>query len=628
MLHSVGHWITPNIKFASVRLDRWALSLGRIEVAAVLLRFGADPDAPDRFGASCLHGVAALQQQQQGEQLLDDELSTFVIDDCTVSADAGSDEVSSLGDVQGVYRCRGRGLGGDGSTGSMPDGNSRSSSCKDSDAHLESESNSQPLAREPKAGATLTAASDHGFTAPRGSDDLFSSSSTAAVAALSGSRFPSALNGTTTCTEYGDGPIRIGTERRKLNNAPQALAELLLTFGARPDFVKSPPPSRSGDSCNSDSNNISFAVGHNAEHPGDIAWQQVATSSIRGGSRSCINERVAGETPLHVAARESSVRVVEALLRAGADPNAKTSPEEGGLTPLHFAAGPGGEEHRRAVVRLLLSAGADADSESGDGVTTPLRRACENAAVGCVEELLRWDPHACAAAASTTSTATTSRPMLSPPGSSYRPCSCCPVPAAASSSLFTAMPPSNSESHSGSYRGFSQNPISFAAATGSSAAAEHISSSHQTGHVPDSLAQRPPAIIHKSTGEFRRLVKVLESEVGSRVPAAARDPSDLESIRIMLRRAPADRAWRRRGWLLMLYTRCLRNINHSDEIQEPETVTFCRSAVGWVSFARSSCRSAVKVVAPSKEVREKRDGWRAGCPHNEFATFSLNLEMA
>lgn len=46
--------------------------------------------------------------------------------------------------------------------------------------------------------------------------------------------------------------------------------------------------------------------------------------------------------------------------------------------------------------------------------------------------------------------------------------------------------------------------------------------------------------------------------VGSRVPLSARDMADCRKIHQMLRRMPLDRAWRRRGWLCMLYTRATR----------------------------------------------------------------------
>ncbi|CAM9314744.1 unnamed protein product, partial [Hapterophycus canaliculatus] len=42
---------------------RWALSMGRAGAAAALLEAGADPDAPDRRGACCLHAVAALKPE-------------------------------------------------------------------------------------------------------------------------------------------------------------------------------------------------------------------------------------------------------------------------------------------------------------------------------------------------------------------------------------------------------------------------------------------------------------------------------------------------------------------------------------------------------------------------------------
>lgn len=447
-------------------------------------------------------------------------------------------------------------------------------------------------------GATSTAAVDHGSSScfALGCDASPFSSSTMAV--TPGSSFPSAPFGTPAPVERGGSPVRIRTSRRKRTNTLEALAEMLLAFGARPDFVKCPPRSSSSD--NSNSKNNSSPIHDNAE-PGDIARQQV-TASCGGGGMRRINKTVAGETPLHVAARESSVRVVEVLLRAGANPNAKTMREEGGMSPLHFAACPGGEDHRRAVVRLLLSAGADANAVSTDRMTTPLRRACENAAVGCVEELLRWDPHVSPVSSSILRVAGDLAPGNS---TSSRPCSA--VPAAASSLLLFGAAAPVSPSDAGSLSGSSQDPIAPSAAA-AAAAAKHISSSHHTGHLPNLPAQRPPA----TTSEFMCLVKTLEGEVGSRVPAAAKDPADLKKIRVLLRRAPADRAWRRRGWLLMLYNRCSPNATINNSFWKNETVTFCRPALGRVSFAGCACRSAQKAVDQDKEVRGRKS---AGHPH-------------
>jgi len=135
--------------------------------------------------------------------------------------------------------------------------------------------------------------------------------------------------------------------------SPIVLAKLLLSAGATPNLARS------------------------------------AVESARGHVTPSVGAISVGETPLHVAARESSVEVAKVLLLYGADANIKTSAEKGGFSPLHCAAAPGNDESRRAVVRALLEAGAAIDAVSTEGLT-PLRLACLNASVGCVEELLRW----------------------------------------------------------------------------------------------------------------------------------------------------------------------------------------------------------------------------------------------
>eukprot|EP00752_Nemacystus_decipiens_P011495 g10207.t1 len=211
-----------------------------------------------------------------------------------------------------------------------------------------------------------------------------------------------------------------------------------------------------------------------------------------------------GETPLHVAARESSVEVTKMLLSHGADPNIKTSAEEGGLSPLHCTAAPGNDDSRRAVVRALLEAGADIDAASADGVT-PLKLACLNAAVGCVQELLRWgaDDVSCvprwlpsvrrrrSSSVSSFKPALVSAPRLSPPSS--------------------------------------------------------VSNLGAAGVVE-------PARVDAAVPASATLVAVSKF-VGSRMPVSARDEIDCQAILDMLYMAPYDRAWRRRGWLILLYAR-------------------------------------------------------------------------
>jgi ankyrin repeat protein len=74
-------------------------------------------------------------------------------------------------------------------------------------------------------------------------------------------------------------------------------------------------------------------------------------------------------TPLHAAAGAGCVDVVDLLIKAGADVNAK---DDFGWTPLHYAAARGNVE----IIRRLVAAGADIDAEKFDG-KTPLHVALD-----------------------------------------------------------------------------------------------------------------------------------------------------------------------------------------------------------------------------------------------------------
>lgn len=322
---------------------RWALSLGRADAAAALLNAGADPDAPDRRGACCLHTVAGLKSD----------------------------------DGYGV-ESGGGGGGGDGGDAVMP----------------------------------------------------------------------------------------------------AVLAGLLLSAGATPNLALG--------GCRG-------AAGFR---------ERAATGGGGGGDGGggvCV-----GETPLHVAARESSVEVAKMLLLYGADANIRTSAAEGGLSPLHCTAAPGNDDSRRAVVRALLDAGAVIDAASADGMT-PLKLACLNAAVGCVKELLRWG--------------------------------------ADEASMVPRYSPSVLK------RRLSSPPLSLQPMV--------ASASHLSRPTPESVLA--PAGVRSAPNDAAALAAtelVAANElVGSRVPASARDETDCQDILRMLYMAPLDRAWRRRGWLVLLYVR-------------------------------------------------------------------------
>jgi ankyrin repeat protein len=87
-----------------------------------------------------------------------------------------------------------------------------------------------------------------------------------------------------------------------------------------------------------------------------------------------------GNTPLHYAAREGRLKVVELLLEHGADPNIQ---DKDGWTPLHYAAW----KRRLKVVELLLEHGADPNIQDKDG-ETPLHLAAWDGHLDVVKFLL------------------------------------------------------------------------------------------------------------------------------------------------------------------------------------------------------------------------------------------------
>jgi ankyrin repeat protein len=87
-----------------------------------------------------------------------------------------------------------------------------------------------------------------------------------------------------------------------------------------------------------------------------------------GASLTVISRNSTANTPLHAAlAGMTNARLVERLLDAGADPNARG---ENGILPLHLAASRGDN----ALCALLIARGADRQATMDDG-TTPAEMA-------------------------------------------------------------------------------------------------------------------------------------------------------------------------------------------------------------------------------------------------------------
>jgi cytohesin len=135
---------------------------------------------------------------------------------------------------------------------------------------------------------------------------------------------------------------------------------------------------------------------------------EIVNLLLEAGAQVNVIEIKSGNTPLHTAVLYDKLNIVEALLRAGADVNAR---DKWGSTPLHFAASPGtatallkakakvnavdsvgriplhDAAHRGSdqVVRTLLGAGADVNRNI-DG--TPLFLAADNGQARTVDALI------------------------------------------------------------------------------------------------------------------------------------------------------------------------------------------------------------------------------------------------
>mmetsp|Transcript_16317 Transcript_16317/g.21313 ORF Transcript_16317/g.21313 Transcript_16317/m.21313 type:complete len:474 (-) Transcript_16317:32-1453(-) len=121
--------------------------------------------------------------------------------------------------------------------------------------------------------------------------------------------------------------------------------------------------------------------------PDDTGTTPLALAASQGLTTSCdvlleasaaLNADLSGATPLHRAAQSGNAHLVERLVKAGCDVNAKAKASG---TPLHWASG---DESGGVAVEALLELGADASATDERGLTPLILAAAVGNAKGVV----------------------------------------------------------------------------------------------------------------------------------------------------------------------------------------------------------------------------------------------------
>jgi ankyrin repeat protein len=128
-----------------------------------------------------------------------------------------------------------------------------------------------------------------------------------------------------------------------------------------------------------------------------------AMALLEGGALVTARDEKTGNTPLHLAAQQGNLSLVNALLARKADPNARTNtappipakvngdgprPAPGEQTPLMLAA----RRDHEDVMRVLVAAGADPTLRAQDG-SNLLMMAAVGARLHTVKYAYELDPH-------------------------------------------------------------------------------------------------------------------------------------------------------------------------------------------------------------------------------------------